>query len=525
MTTGDSGVSGASVDKSSDTSGKTLREFTVAASLFAATNTIGKAATFLLVPLYTHYLTPAESGIQYALYSFFGLASMLYQFGMPNAVIQFYGSAKTDLEKKTLLSSVTLLHFGSSLLLSLILALLAPALSELLTGSGAWQHLIVLIAAMLALETLAQNFQTAMRCDNQVWAFAFIKTGEFAVGIGLSLWFVTGYGMGITGIFLANFYAIVFGFFTSLLPVRRTLSLVFEKAAMEKMLRFGFPLLFYGVMATALDSLDRIIVVRFISQDAGGIYSTGYRLGMLMATLNASVRLAWLPFFNKRIDVQIASQTATQIATHIEHPLETGDANRDAVDNEILFRKIFNRYAALLATVFVVLSCFIKDAMMIPVFGTTLFNEPYFLAAEVMPMVLFAYLISAPTEFLKAGLLKAGAMKALLGSIAASLAVNVSLNFVFALMLPETVLTLQLIAGSTVAAYFVSLALLSRAYRRLNFPRTSLQRFWMMVALGLATVVIHNGFLQTLPLWMRIPFVATACGTILWFGMFSGETK
>jgi O-antigen/teichoic acid export membrane protein len=45
---------------------------------------------------------------------------------------------------------------------------------------------------------------------------------------------------------------------------------------------FGYPLLGYGILAVLLDSLDKVLVTRLISKEAGGIYSVGYRLGMVM---------------------------------------------------------------------------------------------------------------------------------------------------------------------------------------------------------------------------------------------------
>jgi len=472
-----------------------LRRFSTAATVYTAVSTLGKAMNFLLVPFYTHVVPPDEFGVYSALFPFYAVMLMIFQYGMPSAIIKFYAEAKTQSDKQEFVSTLFVMQTASALVLSLLMMLFASPISLLFIGSSNYADSIVLIAISLFIETLGFNLLWLIRSDNRLALFAFISLASLALNIGVAVWLVPK-GNYVFNLFLAQVVAVVFTFGVGLIANANLFKPYFNKDLAKKLWRFGYPLLGYGILAVLLDSLDKVLVTRFISKEAGGIYSVGYRLGMVMAILNVSFRTALLPFFAQRIE------------------------SHSPKENERLFVQIFSLYTTGLAVVFLVLSFFVRDFMTIEIFGYVLFKQPYLPAATLTPIVLLAYLIAAPTEFSKAALTKSGDTKVLFNAVLFSLLINLALLLLVIRFPPsDTVLTLQLVASATVAAYLFNVQYFYRKSRAVDATPYPIGRFFLMVILAMLAVALNEFGLNAETFWKRGAVCIVSVSLIVGIGL------
>jgi O-antigen/teichoic acid export membrane protein len=199
-----------------------------------------------------------------------------------------------------------------------------------------------------------------------------------------------------------------------------------------------------------------------------------------MAILNVSFRTALLPFFAQRVE------------------------SHSPKENERLFVQIFSLYTTGLAVVFLVLSFFVRDFMTIEIFGYVLFKQPYLPAATLTPIVLLAYLIAAPTEFSKAALTKSGDTKVLFNAVLFSLLINLALLMLVIQFPPsDTVLTLQLVASATVAAYLFNVIYFYRKSRTIDATPYPIGRFFLMVIIAMIAVALNEFGLTAETIWKR----------------------
>ncbi|MFN3345576.1 MAG: lipopolysaccharide biosynthesis protein [Chloroherpetonaceae bacterium] len=471
-----------------------LRRFSTAATVYTAVSTLGKAINFLLVPFYTHVIPPDEFGVYSALFPFYAVMLMIFQYGMPSAIIKFYAEAKTHTEKQNFVSTLFAMQTASAFMMSLLMIALAMPISLLFIGSSNYADSIVLIAISLFVETLGFNLLWLIRSDNRLALFAFISLVSLAINIGVVLWLVPK-GNYVFNLFLAQVVAVVFTFSVAFVANANLFKRYFDKNLAKKLWQFGYPLLGYGILSVLLDSLDKVLVTRFISKEAGGIYSIGYRLGMVMSILNVSFRTALLPFFAQRVE------------------------SHSPQENEMLFVQIFSLYTTGLAAVFLVLSFFVRDFMTVEIFGYALFKQTYLPAATLTPIVLLAYLIAAPTEFSKAALTKSGDTKVLLTAALWSFLINLALLILVISFPPsDTVLTLQLVALATVAAYLFNLQYFYRKSRAVDTTPYPMKRFFLMVVIAVSAVALNEQWLNAESLWLRCVVCTISLGTIATIG-------
>ena len=472
-----------------------LRRFSTAATVYTAVSTLGKAMNFLLVPFYTHVVPPDEFGVYSALFPFYAVMLMIFQYGMPSAIIKFYAEAKTQTDKQEFVSTLFLMQTASALVMSLVMAVFASPISLVFIGSSNYADSIVLIAISLFIETLGFNLLWLIRSDNRLVLFAFISLASLALNIGVAVWLVPK-GNYVFNLFLAQVVAALFTFGVGFVANTTLFKLYFNKDLAKKLWQFGYPLLGYGILAVLLDSLDKVLVTRFISKEAGGIYSVGYRLGMVMAILNVSFRTALLPFFAQRVE------------------------SHSPKENERLFVQIFSLYTTGLAVVFLVLSFFVRDFMMIEIFGYALFKQTYLPAATLTPVVLLAYLIAAPTEFSKAALTKSGDTKVLLNAVLFSLLINLALLLLVIRFPPsDTVLTLQLVASATVAAYLFNVIYFYRKSRTIDATPYPIGRFFLMVIIAMIAVALNEFGLTAETIWKRGAVCIVSVSLIVGIGL------
>ncbi len=472
-----------------------LRRFSTAATVYTAVSTLGKAMNFLLVPFYTHVVPPDEFGVYSALFPFYAVMLMIFQYGMPSAIIKFYAEAKTHTEKQNFVSTLFAMQTASAFVMSLLMIALATPISLLFIGSSNYADSIVLIAISLFVETLGFNLLWLIRSDNRLVLFAFISLSSLALNIGVAVWLVPK-GNYVFNLFLAQVVAVVFTFGIAFLVNANLFKRYFNKDLAKKLWRFGYPLLGYGILAVLLDSLDKVLVTRFISKEAGGIYSVGYRLGMVMAILNVSFRTALLPFFAQRVE------------------------SHSPKENEMLFVQIFSLYTTGLAAVFLVLSFFVRDFMTIEVFGYSLFKQTYLPSATLAPVVLLAYLIAAPTEFSKAALTKSGDTKALFNAALFSLLINLALLALVLSFPPnDTALTLQLVAATTVAAYLFNVFYFHYKRRAIDSTPYPMVRFFIMVLIVVAAVAMNELIFAEKPFGLRVVMCLIFVSVVVGIGL------
>lgn len=450
---------------------------------------------FLLVPFYTHVVPPDEFGVYSALFPFYAVMLMVFQYGMPSAIIKFYAEAKTQTDKRKFVSTLFTMQATSALILSLLIVALASPISKLFIGSSNYADSIILMAISLFVETLGFNLLWLIRSDNRLTLFTFISLVSLMLNIGVAVWLVPK-GNYVFNLFLAQVVAVLFSFVVGFIANANLFERSFNKDLAKKLWQFGYPLLGYSILSVLLDSLDKVLVTRLISKEAGGIYSVGYRLGMVMAVLNVSFRTALLPFFAQRIE------------------------SHSPKENEILFVQIFALYTTGLTLVFVVLSFFVRDFMTIEIFGYTLFKQTYVQAATLTPLVLLAYLVAAPTEFSKAALTKSGNTKALLNAVLISLLINLMLLMLVIHFPPNnTILTLQLVASATVAAYLFNVIYFYRKSKTIDTTPYPIKRFFFIVIIATTSVFLNETILLSFPIWQRLLICFTILSILLIIGL------
>jgi O-antigen/teichoic acid export membrane protein len=210
--------------------------------------------------------------------------ALVLSFQLPVAVYRFWAREETEGDRNRVLGGAMLLTLVAPTLLLLPVYIRADYFSLLLDLPGHANLLrLVLVEAQLGM--IVTVVMTEMRVQDHSGRFAIWEFAQ-VVGMGLlSVLLVAGFHLGIWGMFLAQtavFAAMAMSLFPGFL---KRVGLRYDPALTKDMLRFALPLVPSALALAALNSADRFFLHHMVGIEATGLYSIGYKFGMLVNIL------------------------------------------------------------------------------------------------------------------------------------------------------------------------------------------------------------------------------------------------
>jgi O-antigen/teichoic acid export membrane protein len=298
----------------------TLKKLAGQTAIYGLSSILGRSINFLLIIIYTGYLSKADLGAFTGIYALIGFLNIVFTYGMETAFFRF-STGKNQDPTRVYHNTQSLLVL-SSLILGSGIYLAAPFLAEWMDYPGQaylfqWTALLLAFDAVLAipfaklrLENKAKTFAGAKLINILlnvtfnllllIWIPGWIQSGMLPEGIlgYQSTW-------GVEYILLANLLAngliIPFvwwkaGFFSFRL----------EKEILQPMWTYSLPLLFMGLAGVTNELISRLLFeyvlpVNFYSglssREAAGIFGANFKLAILMNLVIQAFKYAAEPFF------------------------------------------------------------------------------------------------------------------------------------------------------------------------------------------------------------------------------------
>jgi O-antigen/teichoic acid export membrane protein len=262
--------------------------------------TLQKAVSFLLLPVWTIYLTPSDYGIMGTLAAYSSVLSILLMFGIYGAVTRHYFDFKNDHEtQRRYVSSVFLfLAVVSGTILTLLILFGRPLWEHMTSDKIPFRPLVVLMLITVYGGLLYRLPYTLYQAQQKVKKCVTLDLVGFVLSIGICLLLVVGLRKGIYGMILGGCIAqILTALIVSGLLVREWFVPKVEWRHISSTLVFGLPIVPHLISAWALSFVDRVMLAKMVPLDEVGRYTLGYTLGMVMLMIVTSINDAYQPYY------------------------------------------------------------------------------------------------------------------------------------------------------------------------------------------------------------------------------------
>jgi O-antigen/teichoic acid export membrane protein len=263
-----------------------VRSLVKQVSIYGVFAILRRSVKFIIIPLYTHYLTPRDFGTLEMLNLVVWFIGILGGGKLDAAFVRYYASTKTDKQKSELfwaaLASTACLAGG----FCLIGVLNATRILEFMFSSKD----LPIIGFYLVLGAVWLELTTAipfsyLRVTNKAKLVGVLSLTQSLVEAGFSIFLVVFLRIGYLGILYAMMASLLFTFALACKIVVSRVSFSFRFNQVLQMLRYSIPMLPAPFFTYLLTSSDRYFLARFASLDEVGIYSLALKMATVLGLM------------------------------------------------------------------------------------------------------------------------------------------------------------------------------------------------------------------------------------------------
>lgn len=244
--------------------------------------------TFLLLPLYTAFLSTEEFGTVDLILTYVMLIAPILTLQLEMAAFRFLIDARGNESQKRTVVSNTLLLVGKGLI---VFAAGTLILTRFVTIPYVELVFMAIIAAVLT--GLCLQFARGFG-DNTKFSVGGVVTGSFTIAANIIL--IVGLGMGAQGMLIGMVIGNLAGTFYLFIALRlyRYISLkAWDKEFGAQLLSYSVPLVPNGVAWWAINAADRTIITIVLGVASNGIYAVAYKFPLIFNGLFSFFGMSW----------------------------------------------------------------------------------------------------------------------------------------------------------------------------------------------------------------------------------------
>lgn len=281
---------------------------------------VGDVATqivsFLLLPLYVRYLSPADYGVLALLLTTEVVWKILFRWGLDGAFMRLYYECPEPEERRRLASTHAVFLTGVNGLLLLAALALVPMAGPHLFGTSQYNLVLALVLANTFLTGFHYLPFHVMRIRGESTRFVVYGSIRSAATLVLRLVFIIGLQQGVAGVVLADVIVTV-ALTLALLPrFAEMLAPLFSRVLLRASLAYGLPRIPHGIAHQVIAVFDRYWLGQHVSLHELGLYSTGASLGLGLKLFLNAFETAWAPFYFAVMHEADAHATYRRVTTY-----------------------------------------------------------------------------------------------------------------------------------------------------------------------------------------------------------------
>ncbi len=309
-----------------------LKKLAGQTAIYGFTNILGRLLNYLLVPLYTHILTPEAYAPVNIVYAWIPFLTVIFTYGMETSFFKF--SQDMEERKKVLGTSSVSLLITTIIFTALLLFFKNPLSGWMELGKH--PEYITYFAFILAFDTLTAIPFANLRLQNRPIKYGVIKLVNIGLNIGLNVFFLIvcpwllhhdhhwvslfyNPYMGIVYIFISNLISSLVTWLL-LLPEIMNIEWKIDTALWKRMMTYSLPLIVVGLAGMVNETLDRAFFLpKFLPYSLEknnhliGVYGANYKLSILITLFIQAFRMGAEPFFFQHALADNARQTYARI--------------------------------------------------------------------------------------------------------------------------------------------------------------------------------------------------------------------
>ena len=250
---------------------------------------------FLLFPILTHYLTPADYGITATFSILCQIYLIIIGLNSSSALAINFFKMEDETEYKIYIGNSLLIIGISFLVIFFISCFLKSFLARIIKIP---EGLFLLIPCVVLGNLFSTFILTLWQVKRKPLSFALFQISQVLFGFMISLPLVIIFKLGWRGVIWSNaLTAFIFGLTAIFIICKKNhIMTCFRSHYVKDILKIGVPLIPHSIGGWVMAGIDRFFINSMVNVAATGIYSVGYQVGIVIDLLFHSFNTAWVPF-------------------------------------------------------------------------------------------------------------------------------------------------------------------------------------------------------------------------------------
>lgn len=275
-----------------------LTSLSFRAGIYILSDILQKGMIFILLPLYTLYLNPADYGILSITSAFTGVLSILYFQSLESAFTRFYYDFDDEEQIRRYYGSVWLFLLFYTIFLSLLIDYCGNINNTLGFHNISYRpYLRLSLWTVFFVNASLLLPRAFFRVKEKVWQFCGLNISFTLITSCLIIYFVAIEKQGALGSIKGNLLGSIFMTVPGFIIIFKNIRVCFSFHQIKRSIAFAIPLMPHLLSLWALNLSDRFILERYVTLNDIGIYGLGYQMASIIQVIAFSATNAISPFF------------------------------------------------------------------------------------------------------------------------------------------------------------------------------------------------------------------------------------
>jgi O-antigen/teichoic acid export membrane protein len=263
--------------------------------VYAIGDIVPKLLAFIMFPVLTRYMTPAEYGIVNYVNSLTAFLLIFSILSLNTYYLVNYHKCVTAEEQQRLLGGLTVFVFAYNILVVLLFVLAGYLYARYFDNKVPFYPFILVGILANFFNTFSLLPFASFRVKGKAARFAAVNIAKNAVQLTLTVFMVVALHLSAQGVLYSILIANLLFFFYFVVYTSRNAILNFDYGLIRKALAFSLPLVPGALAYLFINFLDRLIIARFLTLNDLGLYGTASTLGFLINIVSTGFYQAFEP--------------------------------------------------------------------------------------------------------------------------------------------------------------------------------------------------------------------------------------
>ena len=259
-------------------------------------NILPQVVGFMLLPIYTEYLSPEHYGIVSSMQVLSTFFVLVFTLSIDKSIYRLYFDYKTESDKRDYFGTIAIALLCISLMSLVLIFLFRKYIQQLYTSIEFYPYFLYsILAAFFSVFSILPRIY--FQINLKPVSFIVLSLTQFGISTSFILWFVVFKQQGAFGMLKGNMLANLIMMPVLVYVTAKIINFKFRREIFKESLFYSLPMIPGFLAAWFFNQSDRVFIVRYVGLSEVGLYSLAYKISSLGVAISGAFNSAYSPVF------------------------------------------------------------------------------------------------------------------------------------------------------------------------------------------------------------------------------------